>query len=144
MPETWDRYGSMKGSNFADIPSSGKYSNSERSIPYVQNEKAYHSGNFNNTTYFNKIDAIKSGDFDALNIILKSEGIPTVSEAYFEDLKMRYDAFIAKIAKEVGTYVDATYGIKGKVAAWKDLKGGAGQITTPLIGDKLLRLGIIV
>ena len=144
LPETWDRYGSMNGSNFSDVPSGGRYKYSERSTPYVENENAYHSGSFNNDTYFDKIDAIRTGNLGALNDILESEGILELDAMEFEDLCEDYADFIAKIAKEIGTYVDAAYGLKGKVAAWRDLKGGAGQITLPLIGDKLTRLGIII
>ena len=57
LPDTWDRYGYMGGSNFADVPPTGKYTYSERAIPYVENEAAYHTGTFNNATYFDKIDA---------------------------------------------------------------------------------------
>jgi len=133
LPETWDRYGSMNGSNFADVPSGGSYSYSERSTPYVENENAYHSGSFNNDTYFDKIDAIRTGNLGTLNDILESEGILELDTSEFENLYEDYAYFIAKIAKEIGTYVDATYGIKGTAAAWGDLKGGAGQIITPLI-----------
>ena len=63
------------GSNFADVPSTGKYTYSERAIPYVENEAPYHTGTFNNVTYFDKIDAIKNGDMDGLNTILSREGI---------------------------------------------------------------------
>lgn len=49
----------MGGSNFGDVPSTGKYTYSERAIPYVENEAAYHTGTFNDVTYFDKIDAIK-------------------------------------------------------------------------------------
>ena len=42
LSDTWDRYGYMGGSNFADVPSTGKYTYSERAIPYVENEAAYH------------------------------------------------------------------------------------------------------
>ena len=94
MPEIWDRYGPMSGSNFSNIPKSGRYSNSERSIPYVENEKAYHNGKFNNATYFDKIDAIRSSDLDALNEILESEGISPVSESYFKDLMEKHNDFI--------------------------------------------------
>lgn len=75
LPDTWDRYGYMGGSNFADVPSTGKYSYSERAIPYVENEAAYHIGTFNNVTYFDKIDAIKNGDIDLFNDLLQKEGI---------------------------------------------------------------------
>ena len=143
LPEKWDRYGSMRGSNFADVPSSGKYSASERSIPYVENEAAYHCGKFNNTTYFDKIDAIKAGNLDALNKILKSEGISPVSESYFEELGDDYKDFITKTANKIEASVDATYGLKGKAAAWGDLKGGAEQIVTPFNGKMLKELGMI-
>lgn len=53
----WDRYGYMGGNNFADVPLSGKYTYSERAIPYLENEEAYHSGTFNVDSYFDKIDA---------------------------------------------------------------------------------------
>lgn len=72
LPDTWDRYGYMGGSNFADVPSTGKYSYSERAIPYVENEAAYHIGTFNNVTYFDKIDAIKNGDIDLFNDLLQN------------------------------------------------------------------------
>ena len=42
LADTWDRYGYMGGSNFADVPSTGKYTYSERAIPYIENEAAYH------------------------------------------------------------------------------------------------------
>ena len=60
----------MGGSNFADVPPTGKYTYSERAIPYVENEAAYHTGTFNNATYFDKIDAIKNGDIDAFNALI--------------------------------------------------------------------------
>ena len=143
LPENWDRYGIMSGSNFSDIPPSGKYSNSERSIPYVQNEKAYHSGNFNNTTYFDKIDAIRSDDLSALNKILESEGILKLDSLEFAQLRKLYSRFINNAKNALGIYIDATYGIKGKAAAWGDLVGGAGQIITPFTGRILIALGII-
>ena len=65
----------MGGSNFADVPSTGKYTYSERAIPYVENEAAYHTGTFNDVTYFDKIDAIKNGDIDTFNELLHNEGI---------------------------------------------------------------------
>ena len=61
------------GANFADVPVGGKYTYSERAIPYVQNEAAYHTGTFNNSTYFDKFDAIRNRDLNALNNILKLE-----------------------------------------------------------------------
>ena len=60
----------MGGSNFADVPSTGKYSYSARAIPYVENEAAYHTGTFNNASYFDKIDEIKNGDIDTFNKLL--------------------------------------------------------------------------
>ncbi len=134
----------MNGSNFADVPSVGKYSHSERSTPYVENENAYHIGNFNNDTYFDKIDAIRTGNLDALNELLESEGISPVSKAYFYELMDKYNYFIRKTTEDIGSNFDATYGLKGKAAAWLDLIGGAGQIVTPFKGDKLIRLGIII
>ena len=143
LPDTWDRYGYMGGSNFADVPSTGKYSYSERAIPYVENEAAYHIGTFNNVTYFDKIDAIKNGDIDLFNDLLQKEGITKWDIDEFEELCDNYDAFITKTNKELGETVDATYGIKGNAAEWGDMTGGAGQVVTPFGGDILKKIGIL-
>lgn len=133
----------MGGSNFSDIPEGGKYTYSERAIPYVQNEFAYHTGTFNNGTYFDKIDAIKNGDMEALNNIIKSEGIAEVDIEYFENLREVYNDYIADMLYEIGSNIDATYGLIGKAAAWGKMTGGARQIVTPINGNMMSRLGII-
>ena len=143
LSDTWDRYGYMGGSNFADVPSTGKYTYSERAIPYVDNEAAYHTGNFNNVTYFDKIDAIKTGHIDTFNALLHNEGISRWGLDDFEELCDSYDSFILKANKEFGDSVDATYGIKGQAAEWGDMTGGAGQIVTPFGGDVLEKIGIL-
>ncbi|WP_075679780.1 T7SS effector LXG polymorphic toxin [Roseburia sp. 831b] len=143
LPDTWDRYGYMGGSNFADVPPTGKYTYSERAIPYVENEAAYHTGTFNNATYFDKIDAIKNGDIDGLNTILSKEGIANVDSSYFKNLQNTYNDFIEDTADAVGRNIDATYGLKGTAASWGDMSGGAGQYVTPLNGSTMKRLGII-
>ncbi|MFT3984211.1 MAG: pre-toxin TG domain-containing protein [Lachnospiraceae bacterium] len=143
LPDTWDRYGYMGGSNFADVPPTGKYAYSERAIPYVENEAAYHTGTFNNSSYFDKIEAIKNNNLDELNSILKSEGLDEVEASYFKNLKNSYDDFIDDAAESVGKNIDATYGLKGNAAAWGDMIGGAEQYVTPLNGTVMSRLGII-
>ena len=143
LPNTWDRYGYMGGSNFADVPPTGKYTYSERAIPYVENEAAYHTGTFNNATYFDKIDAIKNGDIDGLNTILSKEGIANVNSSYFKNLQNTYNDFIEDTTDAVGSNIDATYGLKGTAASWGDMSGGAGQYVTPLNGNTMKRLGII-
>ena len=143
LPDTWDRYGYMGGSDFADVPSTGKYTYSERAIPYVENEAAYHTGTFNDVTYFDKIDAIKNGDIDTFNALLHNEGISRWGLDDFEELCDSYDSFISKANKELGDSVDATYGIKGQAEEWGDMTGGAGQIVTPFGGDVLEKIGIL-
>ena len=143
LPDTWDRYGYMGGSNFADVPSTGKYTYSERSIPYIENEAAYHIGTFNNASYFDKIDAIKNGDMDTFNELLQKEGIPKWKLDDFEELCDSYNLFISEATKELGDSVDVTYGIKGIAAEWGDMSGGAVQIVTPFGGDVLEKIGIL-
>ena len=143
LPDTWDRYGYMGGSNFADVPSTGRYTYSERSIPYVENEAAYHIGTFNSKTYFDKIDAIKNGDINTLNNILSNEGIDMIDSSYFKNLKNTYNDFLEDTANAVGNSIDATYGLKGTAAPWGNMSGGAGQYVTPLNGTAMTRLGII-
>ena len=143
LPDTWDRYGYMGGSNFADVPLTGKYTYSERAIPYVKNEEAYHTGTFNNVTYFDKIDAIKNGDIDTFNALLYNEGISRLGLDDFEEPCDSYNSFISRVNKALGDSVDATYGIKGQAAEWGDMTGGAGQIVTPFGGDLLEKIGIL-
>ena len=143
LPSTWDRYGYMGGSNFSDVPAGGKYTYSQRALPYVENEMAYHTGTFNIATYYDKIDAIKTGDIIALNHILRKEGIRDVDTTYFENLRDTYNDFIADVADVIGPTIDATYGLKGKAAAWGEMEGGAMQFVTPISGNMMFRLGII-
>lgn len=110
----------------------------------MKNENAYHIGKFNNTTYFDKIDAIRTGNLDALNKILKSEGMSNLDASDFESLCEDYYDYIKRINKVFESDVDATYGIKGKAAAWGELEGGAGQNVTPFNGKTLRELGIII
>lgn len=143
LPEIWDRYGYMGGSNFADVPSTGRYTYSERAIPYLENEAAYHIGTFNSGTYFDKIDAIRNENIDSLNIILSLEGVDTVDDAYFKNLINTYYDFLDDVGATMGD-IDATYGLKGSAAEWGDMSGGAGQFVTPLNGNLLQRLGILI
>ena len=143
LPDTWDRYGYVGGSNFADVPSTGKYSHSARAIPYVENEAAYHIGTFNNASYFDKIDAINNGDIDTFNELLRNEGISKWDLDDFEELCDSYNSFISQVNKELGDGIDATYGIKGLAAEWGDMSGGAGQIVTPFGGEILKKIGIL-
>ena len=101
LSDKWDRYGYMGGSNFADVPSTGKYTYSERAIPYVENEAAYHTGTFNNASYFDKIDEIKNGDIDTFNKLLRNEGISKWDLDDFEELCDSYNSFISKANKEL-------------------------------------------
>lgn len=133
----------MGDSNFADVPPTGKYTYSERAIPYVENKATYHTGTFNNATYFDKIDAIKNGDIDGLNTILSKEGIANINSSYFKNLQNTYNDFIEDTTDAVGSNIDATYGLKGTAASWGDMSGGAGQYVTPLNGNTMKRLGII-
>ncbi len=58
-----------------------------------------------------------------------------------------YNDFIDRVQVEVGD-IDATYGLKGKVAPWEVngevyLSGGADQVVTPFSGDDLKRMGLL-
>ena len=61
----------------------------------------------------------------------------------FKNLQNTYNDFIEATADAVGSNIDATYGLKGTVAPWGDMSGGAGQDVTPLNGSTMKRLGII-
>ena len=143
LPDQWDRYGFMGGVNFADIPSAGKYSYSERAIPYIENEEAYHFGDFNNETYFEKIDAIRDNDIEKLNNILRNEGKEEIENDYFRGLRRKYIKFIAETKNKMNG-IDSTYGLQGKAKKWGALAGGAKQFVTPFDGNTLRQLGILI
>ena len=143
LPDQWDRYGFMGGVNFADIPSAGKYTYSERAIPYIENEEAYHFGDFNNETYFEKIDAIRDNDIEKLNNILRNEGKEEIENDYFRGLRRKYIKFIAETKNKMNG-IDSTYGLQGKAKKWGALAGGAKQFVTPFDGNTLRQLGILI
>lgn len=143
LPPNWDRYGHMRGDNFSDVPSTGSYTYDERAIPYVENKDAYHTGTFNSATYFDKVDAIKNGDMNALNKILSDEGIEAVDSDFFKELTGEYKNYINKIKENIGSDIDAPYGLMGSAASWGDMCGGAGQYVTPLKGNQMSKIGIM-
>ena len=144
LPERWDRFGHMGGSNFSDIPSGGPYTHSQRSIPYVENPKTYHKGNFKTDSYFDKIDAISEGDSKTFNRILKKEGIEEVSQKDFARYSDDYRTYLEKTSNELNmSYEEIKYGVHGKAAGWGDMSGGAEQIVTPFRGDVMLDLGMM-
>ena len=144
LPERWDRFGHMGGGNFSDIPSEGPYTYSQRSIPYVENLKAYHNGNFKTDSYFDKIDAISEGDINTFNRILREEGIESVSQKDFAGYSADYRTYLEKTSNELNmSYEDIKYGVHGKAAEWGDMSGGAEQIVTPFRGDVMLDLGMM-
>ena len=144
LPEQWDRFGHMGGSNFSDIPSGGPYTHSQRSIPYVKNLKAYHNGNFKIDSYFDKIDAISEGNINTFNRILREEGIEAVSQDQFLELSDKYRKYISDTSTSLNmSSDDIKYGVHGKAAEWGDMSGGAEQIVTPFGGIDMLNMGIM-
>ena len=144
LPERWDRFGHMGGSNFSDIPSGGPYTHSQRSIPYVENPKTYHNGNFKIDSYFDKIDAISEGNINTFNRILREEGIEAVSQKDFARYSDDYRTYLEKTSNELNmSYEEIKYGVHGKAAEWGDMSGGAEQIVTPFRGDVMLDLGLM-
>ena len=144
LPKRWDRFGHMGGGNFSDIPSEGPYTYSQRSIPYVENLKAYHNGEFKTDSYFDKIDAISEGDIKTFNRILREEGIESVSQKDFAGYSADYRTYLEKTSNELNmSYEDIKYGVHGKAAEWGDMSGGAEQIVTPFRGDVMLDLGMM-
>ena len=142
LPEVWDRYGGLGGKNFADVPSKGKYTYSQRAIPYVKNEKAYHMGIFNNKTYIDKIDAIRENDLESLNGILNKENIKNINVDDFEKIRKDYEKYVQNVQDELPG-MNASYGLSGEAAQMMDLEGGANQFVTPLRGTFLKQLGIL-
>ena len=144
LPERWDRFGHMGGSNFSDIPSGGPYTHSQRSIPYVENPKTYHNGNFKTDSYFDKIDAISEGNIKTFNRILREEGIEAVSQDQFLELSDKYRKYISDTSTSLSmSSDDIKYGVHGKAAEWGDMSGGAEQIVTPFGGIDMLNMGIM-
>ena len=144
LPKRWDRFGHMGGGNFSDIPSEGPYTYSQRSIPYVENLKAYHNGEFKTDSYFDKIDAISEGDIKTFNRILREEGIEAVSQDQFLELSDKYRKYISNTSTSLDMPIDdVKYGVHGKAAEWGDMSGGAEQIVTPFGGIDMMNVGMM-
>ena len=141
LPDQWDRYGFLGGTNFADIPADGtKYTYRQRAIPYIPNEYAYHHGTFDNTHYFDIIDCIKNGDIDRLNSISPTK----VSDKDFQGLKKAYVDYYNNAAEAVkGTDINYTYGLQGVAEKWLDMEGGSTQFVTPIDGIWLEKFGVL-
>lgn len=125
------------------------YSHDQRTIPYLENPFARHTGMFNNEVYFDAIDAGRNGSIEDLNKIILQNGKEPLSQVEFDDFIQSYLDFQDKVKNEIEN-VDATYGLKGTAAPWKSsftgeilMNGGAEQIVTPLNANSLNRIGII-
>ncbi|WP_206759469.1 hypothetical protein [Pseudalkalibacillus hwajinpoensis] len=150
LPERWDRIGGKGGVNFTTLPDNGgPYTYNQRAIPYLENPEARHVGNFDNESYFDAIDAIKSDNLEDLNRIVVANGKKPFSEVDFDLLTSVYKEYQEDL-KEVLGKVDTTYGLKGTAAPWRSrftgeelMDGGAEQIVTPLSGEILEKIGVI-
>ncbi|QTN00538.1 hypothetical protein ERJ70_15285 [Sediminibacillus dalangtanensis] len=150
LPEYWDRVGGKGGENFTTLPYNGVlYTYDERAIPYLENPSARHVGTFDNESYFEAIDAIKTESLEELNKIAVANGKEQISEIDFDRIRAMYNDFQVRIGETVGK-VDATYGLKGTAAPWTSnstgeqlMNGGAEQIVTPLNAETLEMIGVI-
>ncbi|MGB7999892.1 MAG: hypothetical protein WCF60_07410, partial [Anaerobacillus sp.] len=150
LPERWDRIGGKGGVNFTTLPDNGgPYTYNQRAIPYLENPEARHVGNFDNESYFDAIDAIKSGNLESLNRIAIANGKEPFSEVGLDTLKGDYNYHQGNLKNAVRN-VDTTYGLKGTAAPWRTsstseklMDGGAEQIVTPLSGEVLEDIGVI-
>ncbi|SCW99630.1 hypothetical protein SAMN02910339_00001, partial [Lachnospiraceae bacterium YSD2013] len=140
LPKNWDRYGRVAGGyNFSDIPEGDKYTMSERALPYLANEDAYHKGSMNDDLYFDLIDAIRDPDSskESVSAVLGT----TIDSKDYEKLKEDYNKYL-KDLKEAGIKIDAPYGLMGYAAPAFDCGGGAKQYTTPISIDLMIKLGM--
>ncbi len=148
LPDKWDRIGDMGGDNFTTLPDhKDMYTFEERAIPYLENSSARHVGTFQNADYFDVIDAIKEKDLHKLNEIMERNQLDVFTSVEMDDFNETYNKFINRVQVEVGD-IDATYGLKGKVAPWEVygevyLSGGADQVVTPFNGVQLERMGLL-
>ena len=159
LKENLDRIGSLSGSNFGVMPEDGHiYTQSERSIAYIDNPEAYHQYTLDTENYFKCIDCIKNNDYKAMNSLIdelnakNGTNIEHISERCMKDYSLEYLAFqndeqLKKLCSSKG--VDSTYGVMGKAAEWKTASGeiicvgGAEQLNTPISGQILYDLGIL-
>jgi len=157
LPRLWSRIGSMHGNSFSDIPENGvSYTNSQRSLPDIENPEAEHRGTSRQDEYyFDVIDAIAARDLDGLNKLLNMNGLESISDVEMDLLFNDYTDYIRgteEIFKGVKERVDrdmnVKYGLFGIAAPWiKDgevlLSGGATQYTLPLSIQQLIELGVL-
>lgn len=134
------------------------YTQSERSIAYIDNPEAYHQYTLDCENYFKCIDCIKDNDYKAMNQLIDELNVKNgthikhVSENIIEGYNQAYLEFrnnikLQNLCDLQG--IDSTYGVMGEAAAWIDSTGevicvgGARQLNTPVSGEILVRLGIL-
>jgi len=150
LPRLWSRVGSMHGNSFSDISANGvSYTNSQRSLPDIENPEAEHRGTSRQDDYyFDVIDAIAARDLDGLNKLLNQNGIRSISNKDMKNIVRAYESFIVEAQEKIGSGINVKYGLFGYAAPWiKDgkvlLKGGATQYTLPLSIIQLIELGVL-
>ena len=157
---TLDRIGYVGGKNFGIISDNGYiYTQSERAIVYIDNKYAYHQYELEAEYYFEAIDCIKNSDYDSItkliDVINADKGLKIeyidedIMERYNTDfLKFQNNPDLKELCKEKG--IDSTYGVFGEAAPWysssgdKICDGGAQQLNTPVSGQVLKDLGILI
>ena len=116
----WDRIGGNRGVNFTTLPDNDVPSTyDQRAIPYLENPEARHVGSFDNGSYFEAIDAIKSGDLEGLNRVIIGNRKEPITEVDFDLIKRDYDDFQDILQNVIGR-TDTTYGLKGTAAPWRN------------------------
>ncbi|MBO4616442.1 MAG: hypothetical protein J5717_03760 [Lachnospiraceae bacterium] len=144
FPKEWDRYGYGGGNNFSDLPKDReKYSFSERSLPYIVNEDAYHKGTTNTEFYYDICDAMLAGDMKTVNIILEFYEREPIDESRYNSLKAEYDKYQATLSAKFPNGIDAPYGVAGNAAPAFGMDGGATQYFTPFSISTMEELGIM-
>lgn len=138
------RVGYLGGTNFT----TSKLSYDKLAIPYRSNPYAMNEYKFSTHLYDWKMKAVAHGNLNLLNKILYFQGNKELDKEEFKKFEEFYDTYQSKLI--LNNLSDKAYykGISGYAAPWyhrgkKIYSGGAIQITTPLDGFKLERLGIL-
>lgn len=153
VPQSLDRYGSIRGTNFSVFHGTHRYGFKYRAIPYIPNEEAYHTYcYFDNENYRKFLDIlyrhkdVPSAEIsdselkemtDEINEKIvgnikktKKYSVETVTDDEAKAMLVQYQNYLKNADEVLKTYrekhgkdIDTKYGFIGRAAPWYNEKG---------------------
>lgn len=146
LPDQWDRYGSLEGTNFSPYEKGNQISWEERSLPYEPNEDSYHRGTINQNLYMDVVKALNASDssLSSINELLKKNGCTEITKEQYEKAIKECEGYVSYLNDTFNNDPpkNAEYGIVGTAEPWFGQTGGGAQYTLPISVQTMVNFGI--